>query len=484
MKTPHRRVFALAISAIMLLSAFPATIRAQGNSVVLSGDNNTAQVTSGSAIVNARDDSAAPSGDYDAAQVTSGSAIIYAQGDPVVLSGNYNADDVAALNALITAHPGIGLDLWDTGEEPPAGWNEQATPDGDTVVTWNDATPNRIIGLHLFNTDIQGTMNVSGLPALERLSVSVNPGLTGLTVTAPALKTLLCSDNALTSLNVSGSASITSLTCDGNQLSALNLSRLTGLEKLFCQENRLEALDLSSQSLVTLYCYDNRLSALDLSGNSNLDSFDGTEQNISFTLTGAANYESGFTCAAALSSPAFTNAAISYSGGTLKSTDKSVTSVGFDVATGKSDMKLSGTVSLSYENAAPYISQPTGDFMTRYSDSNTVITLQSDTAGSVYHLSSQNQRADIKGSDMYASRQVSTIEADQPTEITIYAGTNEHHYIIVKDANNRTSNVLYYFVPNYPTFIQFKTNAYVRGQMDGLDFSMTTDRYYFFPGCM
>lgn len=402
---------------------------------------------------------------------------------PVVLAGSYNATDVAAMNALIAAYPGIGLEPWDTGEEPPDSWNAQGTPEGDTVVTWNDATPGRIVGLHLFNKDIQGTMDVSGLTALESLSISDSPGLTGLTVAAPALKTLLCTGNALTSLDVSGSTSITRLACNENQLSALDLSLLTGLEELFCQENQLTTLDLSAQSaLKTLYCYDNRLSALNLSASNSLTSFDGTGQNISFTLSGAGNYESGFTSPATLAGPTFTNTAISYSGVTLKSTDKSVISTGFTVETGKTDMVLSGTLSLIYENAAPYIWQPTGDFMTRYSKSNTVITLQSDTAGTVYHLSSSTERPDITGSDMNTSSQIGTITAGQLTEMTIDAGTNEHHYIMVKDASNRTSNVLYYFVPNYPTSMRFiKTDAYERGQMDGLDFSMTTNKDYFFP---
>ncbi len=75
-----------------------------------------------------------------------------------------------------------------------------------------------------------------------------------------------CSDNQLTSLDVSGCTSLTRLSCSNNQLTSLDVSGCTSLTKLDCYGNQLTSLDVSKNTALTkLECYDNRLTSLNLS---------------------------------------------------------------------------------------------------------------------------------------------------------------------------------------------------------------------------
>ena len=65
---------------------------------------------------------------------------------------------------------------------------------------------------------------------------------------------------------------LTILNCSQNQLTTLDVTRLTALRQLSCAQNKLEALDLSQNtSLVSLNCSQNQLKQLDLSSNNNLN---------------------------------------------------------------------------------------------------------------------------------------------------------------------------------------------------------------------
>ena len=81
------------------------------------------------------------------------------------------------------------------------------------------------------------------------------------------LKTIYCSDNLLTQLDVSGNTELSTLYCRNNQLTTLDLSKNTLLESLDCGWNQLTVLDLSKQTqLKNLYCDYNYLTKLDLAG--------------------------------------------------------------------------------------------------------------------------------------------------------------------------------------------------------------------------
>ena len=85
------------------------------------------------------------------------------------------------------------------------------------------------------------------------------------------LETLICSDNQLTSLDVSKNTELQKLYCDGNQLTSLEVGENTVLDTLHCYNNQLTSLDVSRNSaLQWLSCYKNKLTSLDVSKNTNL----------------------------------------------------------------------------------------------------------------------------------------------------------------------------------------------------------------------
>ncbi|EJL62402.1 leucine-rich repeat domain-containing protein [Flavobacterium sp. CF136] len=86
------------------------------------------------------------------------------------------------------------------------------------------------------------------------------------------LTSLDCSNNNLTSLDISKNTPLTTLNCDNNKLTALNLSNNIHLKKLTCDANFLTSLDVSNNlELTWLYCYKNNLKTLDVTKNVLLD---------------------------------------------------------------------------------------------------------------------------------------------------------------------------------------------------------------------
>ena len=86
-----------------------------------------------------------------------------------------------------------------------------------------------------------------------------------------SLNALSCSNNSLSSLDVSHNINLLYLDCSGNSLISLDLSHNIYLSTLNCSYNSLISLDVSQNiNLVYLYCYYNSLSNLDLSHNINL----------------------------------------------------------------------------------------------------------------------------------------------------------------------------------------------------------------------
>ena len=95
---------------------------------------------------------------------------------------------------------------------------------------------------------------------LTSLDVSQNTSLTQ----------LWCDDNQLTSIDVSQNTSLTFLRCDWNQLTSLDVSQNTDLIYLYCGWNQLTSLDVSqSTNLTDLNCNDNQLTILDIRNGNN-----------------------------------------------------------------------------------------------------------------------------------------------------------------------------------------------------------------------
>jgi uncharacterized protein YjdB len=86
-----------------------------------------------------------------------------------------------------------------------------------------------------------------------------------------ALDWLDCTNNKLTSLDVSKNTALTRLHCYDNQLMALDVSKNTALKYLYCRNNQLMVLDVSKNTALTvLSCYSNQLTSLDVSKNTAL----------------------------------------------------------------------------------------------------------------------------------------------------------------------------------------------------------------------
>lgn len=113
------------------------------------------------------------------------------------------------------------------------------------------------------------TANINTITNLD-VSQSNITDLTGIADFA-ALTMLDCSDNLLTTLNVSNNASLTDLFCFNNLLTTLNVTPLSNLVRLWCHQNQLINLDVSNNSqLISLRCESNNISILNISENLDL----------------------------------------------------------------------------------------------------------------------------------------------------------------------------------------------------------------------
>ncbi|MCL2329294.1 MAG: M6 family metalloprotease domain-containing protein [Bacteroidetes bacterium] len=115
------------------------------------------------------------------------------------------------------------------------------------------------------------------------------------------------------------------LNCSNNQLTVLNLSGLSHIQYLSCQNNQLTALDVSSSQFIK-----------------GVESFNQTP-----TLTLAAD-GSVYSVAIALSNPTRLASGISYAGGKLISNSNTIATTPFEVNVTGNSAKLSGTITLLY----------------------------------------------------------------------------------------------------------------------------------------
>jgi len=163
-----------------------------------------------------------------------------------VSAQTYNTGDIAVINAIINNN---GL-----------GWTVQIPADGSAVdaswtgVTWSaDATNKRITALALSNVGLNGTLDVSGLAALERLNCNLN-SLTGtLDVSGlTALWDLDCANNSLTGLNISGLTNLSRLQFYNNSLTGtLDVSGFANMTLLECSDNFLTGVTLNATASYT-----------------------------------------------------------------------------------------------------------------------------------------------------------------------------------------------------------------------------------------
>lgn len=122
--------------------------------------------------------------------------------------------------------------------------------------------------------------NISDLTGIEAFIDLSNLGCTDNHITSLdlsgnlKLKNLICNYNQLTSINVSQNLELLELYCGGNQLSTIDLGNNGLLERLDCYSNNFEDIDLSKlANLQILDCGDNQFVSIDVSNNLQLNEF-------------------------------------------------------------------------------------------------------------------------------------------------------------------------------------------------------------------
>ncbi|MDR2497025.1 MAG: Ig-like domain-containing protein, partial [Tannerellaceae bacterium] len=198
----------------------------------------------------------------------------------------YNINDIKAINAIIDAY---SLSGW-TAASAEDGTVAPSTP--GTEITWSSATDNkRLEGLNLSGLNLTGNqLDLTKLTAMTSLDVS---------------------GNELTGLNVTGLTALTTLDCSGNKILDLDLSSCTALAS--------GTLTGTGQSLAPI----------------TLTGISTTKNEAAISLT---RQLGGLT----------TGITHDLSGSKLISTDYTITSTPFSIATGSAGNDLSGTLNLTY----------------------------------------------------------------------------------------------------------------------------------------
>ena len=135
---------------------------------------------------------------------------------------------------------------------------------------------NNCTGIYVSGYNISNLKGIERLTGVETLNCSDN-NLTSLNVSAcTKLLTLYCRNNAFTTLNISNlpllttldvknNASLTKLLCNNNSLSSLYLSGCYQLQELDCSNNYLGSINLADCTLLKKFSsYNNQLAELDL----------------------------------------------------------------------------------------------------------------------------------------------------------------------------------------------------------------------------
>lgn len=136
-------------------------------------------------------------------------------------------------------------------------------------------TPEEIEGITEIHVPSMGLTSLKGIEVFPRLIrlVCRNNLLTELDMSGnPELISLLCDGNRLTELDLSHNPKLTTLNCELNYLTRLDLTGCTELDWLYCRHNKLEQLDLSTNTkLVFIETFDNKLTSIDISGLTSLE---------------------------------------------------------------------------------------------------------------------------------------------------------------------------------------------------------------------
>jgi alpha-tubulin suppressor-like RCC1 family protein/Leucine-rich repeat (LRR) protein len=137
--------------------------------------------------------------------------------------------------------------------------------------------------LDLTKSNISDLTGIQDFVSLTDLNCSQN-SLTTVNVSKNInLTTLDCNNNRITSLDVSNNIALLNLSCYSNQLTALDVRVNTALTKLDSGSNKYTALDVSSNTALTfLGCNTSQLTSLDVSNNTALNLLDCRENKLTY----------------------------------------------------------------------------------------------------------------------------------------------------------------------------------------------------------
>ena len=130
-------------------------------------------------------------------------------------------------------------------------------------------TSRTVGGIISLRIDANGEITIEGVKeTLQTEDRVVYYTLTSQTITIRGDVTRFdCSDNQLTSLDLSQNTALTKLDCSWNLLTSLDVSKSATLEILYCNDNKLTNLDVSKNTaLDLLFCSNNKLTNLNMSG--------------------------------------------------------------------------------------------------------------------------------------------------------------------------------------------------------------------------
>lgn len=137
--------------------------------------------------------------------------------------------------------------------------------DNDVVGSLDVSQNNKLNKLMCSNNDLT-SIEISGCEQLTSLNCSDNSRLSSLDVSRNiSLGELSCVNNNLSTLDVSANTALRTLSCNDSHIDRLLLGNITSLDYLSCKGNNLTSLDLSrNTNLRQLFCYNNKLSTIDI----------------------------------------------------------------------------------------------------------------------------------------------------------------------------------------------------------------------------
>ena len=180
----------------------------------------------------------------------------------MTLTTSKNVDETISL--YISAAEADKADVWidlnnngvkDSGESDILFYDDKDYNLGAQTIT----IYGKVTGLDCSENSLT-TLDVSHNAALQQLGCYTN-SLSTLDVTKnTALQQLYCQGNSLTVLDVTNNTALTYLNCRGNLLSTLDVTKNTALQQLYCQGNYLTSLEVTNNTgLEVLYCCGNQI---------------------------------------------------------------------------------------------------------------------------------------------------------------------------------------------------------------------------------